>query len=80
MAITFTPVELDTANGDRRGLLVFSDGKLTAVMCCLDEGHGDEAGRWFVETTFRNIQLVSSHTYDSPEAFAVSLGKPPFHP
>jgi len=77
MTITFRPVELDTRNGDQAGLLVFDQGKLTAVLCCLDDGHGDEAGRWFVETTFRHVRLVPSRTYESPDAFADALGRKP---
>jgi len=73
MAITFTPVELDTGNGDRRGLLVLSDGKLTAVLSCLDKAHGQAAGKWFVETTFRPMRLAATRIYASPEDFADAL-------
>ncbi len=70
---TFSPVELDTGNGDQTGLLVFDEGKLTAVLCRLDDSHGSEEGKWFVELTFRHMPLVASRTYDSPQAFAAAL-------
>ena len=70
MPITFTPVELDTGSGDRSGLVVFNDGRLTAVLSCLDDVHGEAAGQWFVEATFRPMRLSASRTYATPEAFA----------
>jgi hypothetical protein len=73
MAITFTPVELDTRNGDRTGLLVFDEGRLAAVLCRLDADHGDQAGRWFVETIFHEACGAQSQTFESPEEFAASL-------
>lgn len=73
MAITFEPVELDTRQGDRSGMLVYVDGRLAAVLCCLDEDHGALAGQWFVEKTFHEIGPLSSRTYESPAAFAEAL-------
>lgn len=70
MAITFSPVELDTGDGDRSGLEVFNDGKLIAILSCLDDAHGETAGKWFVEATFRPMQLVATRTYATPDAFA----------
>lgn len=70
MAVTFSPVELDTGNGDRTGLTVFNNGKLVAILSCLDAGHGDAAGKWFVEATFRPMQVVATRTYATPDAFA----------
>lgn len=76
MNITFEPVELDTGHGDRQGLLVFTDGRLTGVLSRLDAGHGDLSGRWFLETSFREVRPSQSRTYDSPEAFSKALGSP----
>lgn len=73
MALTFTPVELDTRNGDRTGLLVFDQGRLTAVLCRLDADHGEQAGRWFVEADFRGSRGSRSRIYESPEAFAADF-------
>ena len=70
MAITFNPVELDSGSWDRNGLAVFNDGKLTAVLSCLDDVHGEAAGKWFVEATFCPMNLNASRTYATPEAFA----------
>jgi hypothetical protein len=73
MSISFTPVELDTRHGDRTGLLAFNQGRLIAVLSCLDAGHGGQSGRWFVEAIFREIGLDRSQTYESPETFAARV-------
>jgi hypothetical protein len=73
MTVTFEPVELDTAQGDRTGMLVFADGRLLAVLSRLDADHGDLAGRWFVEAAFREISPLPSRTYESPTGFAEAL-------
>ena len=66
------PVDLDTRHGDRTGVLVFAEGRLAAILCRLDPQHGDLAGRWFVEKTFRELNLAST-TFESPDAFAEVL-------
>ena len=52
MKLSFQEATLDTDSPDREATLVFRDGKLLAVLCCLSDIHGDLAGEWFVEALF----------------------------
>ena len=52
MQISFAPVTLDVAHGDDRAMLVFRDDRLMAIVSCLGEAHGMDAGRWYVEAIF----------------------------
>ena len=53
MAITFQPVEMETASDDTDGRLVFSDGRLVAVLVRLANGiHESDQGAWFLEAGF----------------------------
>ncbi|TNC16129.1 hypothetical protein FF100_02390 [Methylobacterium terricola] len=52
MDLTLQPVRVRTGSEDERGLLVFADGTLAAVLVCLSDVHGDDAGLWFLEAGF----------------------------
>jgi hypothetical protein len=52
MSLRFEPVQVAPGGGDTDGRLVFADWYLVAVLVRLSEGHGEEAGRWFLEAGF----------------------------
>ncbi|OAS26456.1 hypothetical protein [Methylobacterium platani] len=52
MDLTLQPVRVRTGSEDEQGLLVFADGALAAVLVCLSDTHGDDAGLWFLEAGF----------------------------
>ncbi|BCM82126.1 hypothetical protein mvi_05870 [Methylobacterium indicum] len=64
MDLTLQPVRVRTGSEDEQGLLVFADGALAAVLVCLSDSYGDEAGSWFLEAGFG---ALASH---QPAAFA----------
>lgn len=49
--MTLQPVLMATSE-DQEGQLVFVDGRLVAVLTRLSPLHGDQAGRWFLETGY----------------------------
>jgi hypothetical protein len=51
MKLEFKPIEIADEQ-DRDGLLVLQDGRLVAILCQLSDGHGETAGRWFMECGF----------------------------
>lgn len=55
MDLTLQPVRVRTGSEDERGLLVFADGALVAVLVCLSDAHGEDAGRWFLEAGFGSL-------------------------
>ncbi|GJD66948.1 hypothetical protein [Methylobacterium frigidaeris] len=52
MSLHLQPVPITTGSGDTESLLVFADGFLVAVLVCLSDDHGDEAGMWFLKAGF----------------------------
>ncbi|MFH6784219.1 MULTISPECIES: hypothetical protein [Methylobacterium] len=55
MDLTLQPVRVRTGSEDEQGLLVFADGILSAVLVCLSDAHGDDAGLWFLEAGFGTL-------------------------
>jgi len=55
MDLTLQPVRVRTASEDERGLLVFADGALVAVLVCLSDVHEEDAGLWFLEAGFGSM-------------------------
>lgn len=55
MDLTLQPARVRTGNEDEQGLLVFVDGALAAVLVCLSDAHGEEAGLWFLEAGFGSL-------------------------
>lgn len=51
MKLEFKPIEIADEQ-DREGRLVLQDGRLVAILCQLSDGHGETAGRWFMECGF----------------------------
>lgn len=63
MSLSFAPVTLDASHGDDRAMLVFRDDRLTAIVSCLGEAHGEVAGRWFVEAVFTDLDTIFDETF-----------------
>jgi hypothetical protein len=62
MQIDFQPVRVAVPGGhDSR--LAFADGWLVAVLVCLPEEYGSEAGRWFLEAGFARLDGVRHPTF-----------------
>ncbi len=46
-------IRIRTDSADSNSLMLFNGGELVAILVELaDEGHGDDRGRWIIETTF----------------------------
>jgi hypothetical protein len=52
MTVTLQPVSVDTGSEDHEGCLVFTDGRLAAVLVRLSDQHSDLAGQWHYEHGF----------------------------
>ena len=50
-------------HGDERAMLVFRDQRLMAIVSCLGAAHGEEAGRWFVEAVFVDLESGIRDTF-----------------
>lgn len=59
MDLTLQPVRVRIGGEAEQGLLVFVEGHLAAVLVCLSDEYGDEAGLWFLEAGFGH--LASPH-------------------
>lgn len=64
MTTSLQPVRVDTGGADEDGRLVFRDGKLAAVLVRLSDGHGDAAGRWFLERGFGRLDVPWHPSFD----------------
>ena len=51
-----TPVLTDSADTD--GLLVFHGRSLVAVLVRLSDDHGEEAGKWYLEAGFGQLNSI----------------------
>jgi hypothetical protein len=69
MALSFQPVTLDGTAPDRDATLVFRDGRLLAVLTCLDEIHDDLEGKWFVEVTFGRVPVMHPPVFETIDQF-----------
>lgn len=54
MSISLRPVRVATGL-DEDGLLVFVNDYLVAVLVRLTDRHGEEAGKWFLETGYGRL-------------------------
>ena len=54
MSLTLQPVQFANRHDDE-GRLVFSDGRLLALLVKLSKMHGAEAGSWFLEFGFEEL-------------------------
>jgi hypothetical protein len=54
MSLTLQPVRLATG-ADEEGRLVFTQGRLVAVLTRLSALHGELAGQWFLEIGFGRL-------------------------
>ena len=60
--VIFQPVKISIA-GAQDARLAFVDEALVAVLVRLPSGHGDEAGRWFLETGYGGVDGVAHPTF-----------------
>jgi hypothetical protein len=68
MSLHLQSVQVATGSDDRESYLVFSDGFLVAVLVCLSEQHGAEAGMWFLEVGFGLISGPEQPPFTSLDA------------
>jgi hypothetical protein len=69
VSLSFQPVELDTDGYDSEAMLVFRDGRLLAIVCCLGEIHEAEEGKWFVEKGFGRLDGRPAGTFGTLDDF-----------
>ena len=58
MSLRLQPVQVATNSSDTDGLLVFHGGYLVALLVRLSEVHGDDVGKWFLETSFGRLDAM----------------------
>ncbi len=65
MNLSLQPVRVETGGPDEDGCLVFSDGKLVAVLVRLSDEHEDEdlAGHWFLEAGLGRLDGPTHPTF-----------------
>lgn len=76
MALDFQPVTLAAPAPDTRGVLVFREGKLLAVLSCLGDIHEELGGRWFVEVALGELPRPQPETFSTLAAFEGWLAAP----
>lgn len=62
MAISFQAIDLD-AREDKEGMLVFRDGRLSAVIARLSAMHGDLAGHWYLESGLGEVEISGQRLF-----------------
>ena len=67
MNLRLQPVQVATGSKDQESQLVFHDGFLVAVLIRLSDEHADDAGRWFLEAGFGQVDRVRSATFADPD-------------
>jgi hypothetical protein len=76
MSLRLQPVQIATGSDDTESRLVFDDGFLVAVLVQLSDEHENEAGRWYLEAGFGQVDRVRSATFaDLDEAQAWIAGE-----
>ena len=75
MPLAFAPVTLDTRHGDNEAMLVLRDDRLLAIVSRLGEAHGAEAGRWFVEAVFTDLNPAIRETFATLSEVGVRLAE-----
>ncbi|MGX7703694.1 hypothetical protein [Methylobacterium sp. Gmos1] len=68
MELTLQPVRVRTGDEAERGLLVFADGTLAAVLVCLSDAYGEEAGQWFLEVGFGSLASPQPRVFPDLDA------------
>ena len=58
MTLITQSVRVETGSLDEDGYLVFSDGKLVAVLVRLSEEQGAFVGQWYVEKGFGRLDVA----------------------
>ncbi len=74
MALTYQPVQLDADYGDSACMLVFRDGRLSAVLTCLGDDYDDLAGSWYLEASFSENLSGPRRNFASLDAFGEWAG------
>jgi len=59
MSLHLQPVQVATGSNDTESRLVFTDGFLVAILVQLREQHEHEAGMWFLEAGFGQVDHPS---------------------
>ena len=67
MSMTTMTVRVGTDH-DEEGCLVFSNGRLIAVLVRLSDQHGELAGLWFLEASFGRVDATDHPTFPDLEA------------
>jgi hypothetical protein len=65
MSLRFQPVQVATGSDDQESHLVFHDGFLVAVLVRLSEQHEDNAGKWFLEAGFGQVDDLNAPLFAS---------------
>ncbi len=66
MTVTLQAIRVRTGSEDTEGRLALADGELVAVFVRLDdEVHGQDQGRWFLETAYGSLQRAMPPLFDS---------------
>jgi hypothetical protein len=66
VTITLQPIHVRTGNKDTEGRLALADGELVAVLVRLDdEIHGEDQGRWFLETAYGSLGRAMPPLFES---------------
>jgi hypothetical protein len=60
MNLRLDPIQVATGCEDQEGRLVYKDGLLAAVLVCLSDLHGTDAGKWHLEAMFEPIRSASA--------------------
>jgi hypothetical protein len=68
MTVTLQPVFVETGSNDREGCLVFTDGRLAAVLVRLSEQHADLAGQWHYEHGFGPLEGPTHPVFETLDA------------
>ena len=68
MTMTLQPVNVDTGSEDHEGCLVFTDGRLAAVLVRLSDQHADLAGQWHYEHGFGLLESPTHPVFESLDA------------
>ena len=68
MSLTTQSVRVETGSPDEEGCLVFSEGKLVAVLVRLSEEQGVYAGQWYVEKGFGGLDGPKHPTFADMDA------------
>jgi hypothetical protein len=63
MNLRLQPVQVATGSKDQESRLVFHDGFLVAILIRLSDEHESDAGRWFLEAGFGQVDCIRPATF-----------------